>query len=62
MLNVQDYLLMTQKVTYYMLMGEAGQQLDKFSNGVALAYFGDNLLVLDKELRTVIVYEHTKAC
>nr|WIF88755.1 hypothetical protein QOL21_01635 [Acholeplasma laidlawii] len=40
--------------------GEAGQQLDKFSNGVALAYFGDNLLVLDKELRTVIVYEHTE--
>lgn len=40
--------------------GEAGQQLDKFTNGVALAYFGDNLLVLDKELRTVIVYEHTE--
>jgi tetratricopeptide (TPR) repeat protein len=40
--------------------GEAGQQLDKFSNGVALTYFGDNLLVLDKELRTVIVYEHTE--
>lgn len=40
--------------------GEAGQQLDKFSNGVALEYFGDNLLVLDRELRTVIVYEHTE--
>jgi len=40
--------------------GEAGQQLDKFSNGVALGYFGDNLLVLDRELRTVIVYEHTE--
>lgn len=40
--------------------GEAGQQLDKFTSGVALDYFGDNLLVLDKDLRTVIVYEHTK--
>jgi len=40
--------------------GEAGQQLDKFTSGVALAYFGDNLLVLDKDLRTVVVYEHTE--
>lgn len=40
--------------------GEAGQQSDKFSEGVALGYLNDNLLVLDRRLRTVIVYSHTE--
>ncbi|WP_162163898.1 hypothetical protein [Acholeplasma hippikon] len=39
--------------------GEAGNQSDKFAEGVAITYFNDNLLVLDRRQRTVVVYEHT---
>lgn len=40
--------------------GEAGQQADRFSEGVAIGYLNDNLLVLDKSLSTVVVYQHTE--
>lgn len=40
--------------------GDAGSQSDKFTEGVAITYFGDNLLILDRSLRTVVVYEHTE--
>lgn len=40
--------------------GETGQQADRFSEGVALGYLNDNLLVLDKSLSTVVVYQHTE--
>lgn len=36
-----------------------GQQSDKFSEGVALAYLNDDIMVLDRESRTVIVYRLT---
>lgn len=36
-----------------------GQQSDKFSEGVALAYFNDDIMVLDRKSRTVIVYRLT---
>jgi hypothetical protein len=39
--------------------GDEGAQSDKFSEGVSLAYLGDELLVLDRKSRTVIVYQLT---
>jgi hypothetical protein len=39
--------------------GDEGAQSDKFSDGVSLAYLGDDLLVLDRKARTVIVYQLT---
>lgn len=39
--------------------GDEGMQSDKFSEGVALGYLGDDLLVLDRKARTVIVYRLT---
>lgn len=39
--------------------GDEGAQSDKFSEGVSLAYLEDNLLVLDRKARTVIVYQLT---
>ncbi|MCD4827583.1 MAG: hypothetical protein K8Q99_07390 [Acholeplasmataceae bacterium] len=39
--------------------GDDGAQADKFSEGVSLAYLNDNLLVLDRKARSVIVYQLT---
>lgn len=39
--------------------GDEGQQSDKFSEGVAIGYLNDDLLVLDRKSRTVIVYRLT---
>lgn len=39
--------------------GDAGSQSDRFAEGVALAYLKDDLLVLDRKTRTVIVYRLT---
>jgi tetratricopeptide (TPR) repeat protein len=39
--------------------GDEGMQSDKFSEGVALGYLGDDLLVLDRKARTMIVYRLT---
>ena len=39
--------------------GDAGSQSDKFVEGVAIAYLGDDLLVLDRKIRTVVVYQLT---
>ncbi|TVP86131.1 MAG: hypothetical protein EA375_02390 [Acholeplasmataceae bacterium] len=39
--------------------GDAGSQSDRFVEGVAIAYLGDDLLVLDRRLRTVVVYQLT---
>ncbi len=39
--------------------GDEGAQSDKFAEGVSLAYLGDDLLVLDRKSRTVIVYQLT---
>lgn len=40
--------------------GDAGNQTDKFSEGVALAYFKDQLLVLDRGTKTIVVYSMTE--
>ena len=40
--------------------GDDGSQSDKFSEGVALAYLNNDLLVLDRKTRTVIVYRLTE--
>jgi hypothetical protein len=40
--------------------GDEGAQSDRFSDGVALGYLGDDLLVLDRKSRTVIVYRLTE--
>jgi len=40
--------------------GDAGSQTDKFSEGVAIDYFGDNLLVLDRKTKTIVVYGLTE--
>jgi hypothetical protein len=40
--------------------GDEGNQSDKFSEGVAIAYLDDDLLVLDRKSRTVIVYQLTE--
>lgn len=39
--------------------GDEGAQSDKFADGVSLAYLEDDLLVLDRKSRTVIVYQLT---
>jgi tetratricopeptide (TPR) repeat protein len=39
--------------------GDEGSQSDRFSEGVAIGYLGDDLLVLDRKTRTVIVYRLT---
>lgn len=39
--------------------GDEGSQSDKFDEGVAIAYLGDDLLLLDRKTRTVIVYQLT---
>lgn len=40
--------------------GDSGDQSDKFREGVAIDYLGDDLLVLDRRTRTVIVYQLTE--
>ena len=40
--------------------GDEGAQSDKFSEGVAIDYLGDDLLVLDRRSNTVIVYGLTE--
>lgn len=40
--------------------GDEGSQSDKFSEGVAIEYFNDDLLVLDRGTKTVIVYQLTE--
>jgi tetratricopeptide (TPR) repeat protein len=40
--------------------GDEGSQSDKFTEGVAIGYLGDDLLVLDRKSRTVIVYRLTE--
>ncbi len=39
--------------------GDEGAQSDKFAEGVSIAYLGDDLLLLDRKTRTVIVYQLT---
>jgi tetratricopeptide (TPR) repeat protein len=39
--------------------GDVGSQSDKFAKGVAIGYLGDDLIVLDGEARTFIVYRLT---
>jgi tetratricopeptide (TPR) repeat protein len=39
--------------------GDAGSQSDKFVEGVAISYLGEKLLVLDRKIRTVVIYEPT---
>jgi len=40
--------------------GDAGNQTDKFSEGVAIAYFKNQLLVLDRGTKTIVVYSMTE--
>lgn len=40
--------------------GDEGNQIDKFSEGVALAYFGNELLILDRGTKTIVVYALTE--
>ena len=40
--------------------GDEGRQIDKFSEGVAIDYFGDQLLVLDRKTKTIVVYGLTE--
>lgn len=40
--------------------GDEGSQTDKFSEGVAIDYFGDDLLILDRGTKTIIVYRLTE--
>lgn len=40
--------------------GDEGSQSDKFSEGVALGYFGDDLLILDRGTKTIVVYRLTE--
>ncbi|HKL47725.1 MAG TPA: tetratricopeptide repeat protein, partial [Candidatus Izemoplasmatales bacterium] len=40
--------------------GDEGRQTDKFSEGVAIDYFGDNLLVLDRKTKSITVYGLTE--
>jgi tetratricopeptide (TPR) repeat protein len=39
--------------------GDAGSQSDKFVEGVAISYYGEKLLVLDRKIRTIVIYEPT---
>jgi tetratricopeptide (TPR) repeat protein len=40
--------------------GDEGNQVDKFSEGVAIDYLGDKLLVLDRGTKTIVVYGLTE--
>ncbi len=40
--------------------GDDGKQIDKFSEGVAIDYLGDQLLVLDRGTKTIVVYGLTE--
>ena len=40
--------------------GDDGSQSDKFSEGVAIEYFGDDLLILDRGTKTIVVYQLTE--
>jgi tetratricopeptide (TPR) repeat protein len=40
--------------------GDEGSQSDKFSEGVAISYFGDDLLILDRGTKTIVVYQLTE--
>ncbi len=40
--------------------GDEGNQTDKFNEGVAIDYFGNDLLVLDRGTKTVVVYRLTE--
>ncbi len=40
--------------------GDEGHQIDKFSEGVAIDYFGEQLLVLDRKTKTIVVYGLTE--
>jgi len=40
--------------------GDEGSQSDKFSEGVAIEYFGDDLLILDRGTKTIVVYQLTE--
>ncbi len=40
--------------------GDDGSQSDKFSEGVAIDYLGDDLLILDRGTKTVVVYRLTE--
>lgn len=39
--------------------GDEGNQIDKFNEGVAIGYFGDDLLILDRGTKTIVVYRLT---
>ena len=40
--------------------GDEGRQTDKFSEGVAIGYFNEELLVLDRKTKSIIVYGLTE--
>lgn len=40
--------------------GDEGSQSDKFSEGVAIEYFGDDLLILDRGTKTIVIYQLTE--
>ena len=40
--------------------GDEGSQSDKFTEGVAIGYFGDDLLILDRGTKTIVVYRLTE--
>ncbi len=40
--------------------GDEGSQSDKFSEGVAIDYFGDDLLILDRGTKTIVIYQLTE--
>lgn len=40
--------------------GDEGSQVDRFNDGVAIGYFGDDLLILDRGTKTIVVYRLTE--
>jgi tetratricopeptide (TPR) repeat protein len=40
--------------------GGEGSQTDKFNDGVAIGYFNDDLLILDRGTKTIVVYQLTE--
>ena len=40
--------------------GDEGAQIDKFNEGVAIDYFGNDLLILDRGTKTIVVYRLTE--
>jgi tetratricopeptide (TPR) repeat protein len=40
--------------------GDEGSQVDKFNEGVAIGYFDDDLLILDRGTKTIVVYRLTE--